>query len=208
MLEMPQQSPFTFADRVRLPFSFDTDQLRADLDRVLGGEWVDHLVRQNYEGDWDVLPLRFTAGATHPVMQIYADPTATSFEDGPLLGQTPYFRAVIARFECPVQSVRLMRLSPGSVIKEHFDHDLAAEWGAARIHIPITTNPQVEFLLNHRQIVMEPGSAWYLRLSDPHSVANRGTSDRVHLVIDCTANDWLIGQLRAAAADDSEQPMR
>ena len=208
MLETPQQSSFTLADRVRLPFTFEPDCLRADLDRVLDGEWVDHLVRQNYEGDWDVLPLRFTAGATHPVMQIYADPTATRFEDGPLLGQTPYFRAVIARFECPVQSVRLMRLGPGSVIKEHFDHDLAAEWGAARIHIPITTNPQVEFLLNRRQIVMEPGSAWYLRLSDPHSVANRGTSDRVHLVIDCTANDWLIGQLRAATANDSEKPLR
>ena len=204
MLDMPQQSPFTFADRVRLPFSFDADQLRADLDHVVGGEWVDHLVRQNYEGDWDVLPLRFTAGAIHPVMQIYADPTATRFEDGPLLDQMPYVRAVIAHFECPIQSVRLMRLSPGSVIKEHHDHDLAAEWGAARIHIPITTNPQVEFLLNQRRIVMEPGGAWYLRLSDPHSVANRGTSDRVHLVIDCIANDWLIGQLRAATANGSE----
>lgn len=208
MLETPQQSSFTLADRVRLPFTFEPDCLRADLDRVVGSEWVDHLVRQNYEGDWEVLPLRFTAGATHPVMQIYADPSATSFEDGPLLDQTPYVRTVIARFECPVQSVRLMRLSPGSVIKEHLDHDLAAEWGAARIHIPITTNPQVEFLLNHRQIVMEPGSAWYLRLSDPHSVANRGTSDRVHLVIDCTANDWLIGQLHAATAEGSEQPLR
>ena len=208
MLDMPQQSPFTFADRVRLPFSFDADQLRADLDRVVGGEWVDHLVRQTYEGDWDVLPLRFTAGATHPVMQIYADPTATRFEDGPLLGQTPYFRAVIARFECPVQSVRLMRLTAGSVIKEHRDHDLAAEWGTARIHIPIITNADVEFLVNRTPVTMEPGSAWYLRLSDPHSVANRGTSDRVHLVIDCTANDWLIGQLRAVAANDSEQPMR
>jgi hypothetical protein len=208
MLDTPQQSPFTFADRVRLPFSFDADRLRADLDRVTGSEWVDHLVRQNYEGEWDVLPLRFTAGATHPVMQIYADPTATRFEDGPLLDQTPYIREVIARFACPIQSVRLMRLSPGSVIKEHLDHDLAAEWGAARIHIPITTNPQVEFLLNHRQVVMEPGSAWYLRLSDAHSVANRGASDRVHLVIDCTANDWLIGQLRAGAAKRSEQPQQ
>jgi hypothetical protein len=204
MLDLPQQSPFTFADRVRLPFSFDADRLRADLERVVSSTWVDHLVRQNYEGDWDVLPLRFTAGATHPVMQIYADPTATRFEDGPLLDQMPYVRAVIAHFECPIQSVRLMRLSPGSVIKEHSDHDLAAEWGAARIHIPITTNPKVEFLLNQRRIVMEPGSAWYLRLSDAHSVANRGTSDRVHLVIDCIANDWLIGQLRAATANGSE----
>jgi hypothetical protein len=38
---------------------------------------------------------------------------------------------------------------------------------------------------------MAPGSAWYLRLSDPHRVANRGTSDRVHLVVDLAVNDWL-----------------
>jgi hypothetical protein len=43
------------------------------------------------------------------------------------------------------------------------------------------------------------GSAWYLRLSDLHSVANRRTTDRVHLVIDCSANDWLTEQLRAAS---------
>ena len=197
MLETPQQSPFTFADRVRLPCAFDVARLRADLDAVTGSDWVDHFVQQNYEGDWDVLPLRFPAGATHPVMQIYSDPAATAFEDGPLLDRTPYFREILAGFECPLRSARLMRLSPGSVIKEHADHDLAAEWGAARLHIPITTNAQVEFMLNRRRIVMEPGSAWYLRLSDIHSVANRGPSDRVHLVIDCIANDWLKAQLRA-----------
>ena len=201
MLDMPQQSPFSVADRVRLPFAFNADRLCADLDRVLDGEWVDHMVKQNYDGDWDVLPLRFAAGATHPVMQIYADPTATEFEDGPALHRTPYFREILAQFECPLQSVRLMRLTPGSVIKEHSDHDLAVECGAARIHIPITTNPQVDFLLNRHRIVMEPGSAWYLRLSDPHSVANRGASDRVHLVIDCIANDWLTEQLSAASAN-------
>lgn len=198
MLDMPQQSPFTVADRVCLPFSFDPRRLQADLDRLAASEWVDHLVRQNYEGDWSVLPLRFTAGATHPVMQIYADPMASSFEDGPLLADTPYFREVLAHFACPIQSVRLMRLRPGSVIKEHFDLDLAAEWGAARIHIPIATNADVDFQLNRRRIVMKAGSAWYLRLSDPHSVVNRGTSDRVHLVIDCTADAWLMDQLAAA----------
>jgi hypothetical protein len=40
---------------------------------------------------------------------------------------------------------------------------------------------------------MRAGEAWYLRLSDPHAVANRGTSDRVHLVLDLVADDWLLG---------------
>jgi hypothetical protein len=199
MLETSRQSPFTFADRVRLPFAFDGDRLRADLDIVVGETWVDHFVKQNYEGDWSVLPLRYAAGATHPILKAYSSPTATVFEDGPLFGRAPYFREVVARFECPVQAVRLMRLTPGSRIKEHKDHDLAAEWGAARVHIPITTNADVEFLLNREPVAMLPGSVWYLRLADPHSVYNGGMTDRVHLVIDCTANDWLVEILRGGA---------
>ena len=45
-------------------------------------------------------------GATHPVMMIYSDPSATEFEDGPLLGETPYIRALLSAFRCPLRSVR------------------------------------------------------------------------------------------------------
>lgn len=184
-------------DRVRLPLAFDADRLRDDLARV-DRDWIDHLVRQNYEGSWSVLPLRHAAGATHPVMMIYSDPTATEFVDGPLLEHTPYFREVLAQFRCPLHAVRLMRLTPGSVIKPHRDHDLAAEWGAARVHIPITTNPDVAFLLNGTPLTMALGEAWYLRLADEHAVANRGTTDRVHLVIDCIVDDWFATMLSSA----------
>lgn len=190
----------TLPDRIRLPLSFDGGRLQADL-AVIDAGWIDHLVTQNYEGSWTVLPLRHTAGATHPVMQIYADPTATEFVDGPLLARAPYLRQVLAAFECALLPVRLMRLTPGSRIKPHHDHDLAAEWGIARIHVPITTSRHVEFLLNDTPVAMEPGEAWYLRLADTHAVANRGTTDRVHLVIDCVVNDWLRDLLRAGAAE-------
>lgn len=200
LVHMLDVSPprMTIPDRVRLPLTFDSERLRADLDAV-DRDWIDHLVKQNYEGNWSVLPLRHTAGATHPVMMIYSDPTATEFVDGPLLAATPYFREVLAAFECPLTVVRLMRLTPGSVIKPHYDHDLAAEHGVARIHIPITTNPDVEFLLNGTPVKMAPGEAWYLRLMDTHSVANRGATDRVHLVIDALVDDWLSGALARGA---------
>ncbi len=192
--------PDSYADCIRLPLAFDADLLRADLDRLAGDAWIEHLVRQNYDGDWSVLPLRSVQGARHPVQMIYADPTATAFEDGPLLDRAPYLRRVLARFHCPLQTARLMRLTPGSTIKTHRDHDLAAEQGMARIHVPITTNPDVAFLLNGVAVTMTPGSAWYLRLSDPHSVANRGATDRVHLVIDCVVDAWLTEQLRTGTA--------
>jgi hypothetical protein len=186
-------------DRIRLPFSFDPDLLARDLQSLAAVEWIGHFVKQNYDGDWSVIPLRGKAGATHPVMMIYSDPTATEFEDTPMLESCPYFREVLDTFACPLRAVRLMRLTPGSRIKEHTDHELSIEEGTARFHIPVTTNGDVEFYLNRSRVILEAGSAWYLRLSDPHSVYNGGQSDRVHMVVDAVVNDWLGAILQTAA---------
>ncbi|WP_315837398.1 aspartyl/asparaginyl beta-hydroxylase domain-containing protein [Bradyrhizobium prioriisuperbiae] len=192
-------------DQVRLPFDFDADALRRDLESLSKGEWIDHFVPQNYEGEWSVIPLRAQAGATHPVMMIFSNPSATEFVDTPILDRCPCFREVLATFPCPLLAVRLMQLTPGSVIKEHSDYDLSFEDGVVRLHIPVITNSDVDFRLNGRRLAMTAGSCWYLRLSDPHSVANRGTSSRVHLVIDATVNDWIAGMLRQAACTAEQE---
>ena len=189
----------TFADRLRLPLSFDPDLLVRDLAALSSVDWIAHFVKQNYEGDWSVIPLRGVAGAKHPVQMIYSDPTATAFENTPMLADCPYYRTVLETFHCPLQAVRLMRLTPGSIIKEHSDYDLSFEQGSVRIHIPVITNDDVVFELNRHRVVLEAGSCWYLRLSDPHSVANRGDADRVHMVIDATVNDWVADVFTAAA---------
>lgn len=189
-----------FPDRARLPFTFDPDLLARDLHSLAAADWIAHYVAQNYDGDWSVIPLRGQAGARHPVMMIYAGTGVTAFEDTPFLDRCPYFREVLATFACPLQAVRLMRLTPGSHIKEHTDLELSVEEGTVRIHIPVTTNPSVEFYLNGSRVVLEAGSAWYLRLSDPHRVANHGDSDRVHMVIDATVNPWMKSMLETAAA--------
>jgi quercetin dioxygenase-like cupin family protein len=186
-------------DRIRLPFIFDPRMLERDLHNLAEYDWIRHFVAQNYEGDWSVIPLRAQAGTRHPVMMIYSNPTTKEFEDTPMLKACPYFREVLDRFKCPLQAVRLMRLTPGSVIKEHSDHDLSAERGTARIHVPVVTGPDVEFYLNGSRITLDAGSAWYLRLSDPHHVQNKSDHDRVHMVIDASVNEWLRGLLEAAA---------
>lgn len=195
----PIQPP-RLPDRLRLPFAFDPDLLQRDLNGLLSTtDWIAHFVKQNYEGDWSVIPLRAKAGATHPVMMIFSDPATKAFEDTPMLGRCPYVQEVLAVFQCPLLAVRLMQLAPGSVIKEHTDFDLDFDQGVVRIHIPIATNADVDFRLSRRRVVMDPGSSWYLRLSDPHSVANRGTTSRVHLVIDAVVNDWIAAILMEAA---------
>jgi hypothetical protein len=185
-------------DRLRLPFAFDPAPLVRDLEGLADDDWIAHFVTSNFEGQWTVIPLRGPAGARHPVQMIYSDPAAQAFEDTPLLGRVPAIRLVLEALRCPLQSVRLMRLAPGSRIKEHRDPDLGIEHGTVRLHVPITTNPAVVFRLNGVPVVMAPGSVWYLRLCDPHSVANMGDCDRVHLVVDAAANEWLTDILTQA----------
>jgi len=187
-------------DRVCLPFAFDPHGLQADLATFETTDWTRHFVPQNYEGKWDVLPLRAKRGAIHPIAMIYSDPVALDYVDTPYLDHAPHVRAVLARFDCTVLSTRLMRLTPGSTIKEHSDYDLDAALGRARIHVPVTTNDDVVFRLNGIRVDMAPGSMWYLRLADPHYVHNGGTTDRVHLVIDVVTNDWFAQQLGAGIA--------
>ena len=168
--------------------------------RFSSDAWRRHFIRQNYDGDWSILPLRAATGEKHPVRMMAPPPGCVAFADTPLMEGCPYIRDVLSAFHCPLRSVRLMRLTAGSVIKEHFDVDLSFEEGMVRLHIPVVTNEAVDFRLNGTRVVMEAGSCWYLRLSDPHSVANRGREDRVHLVVDAEANDWIAGVFEQAVA--------
>jgi hypothetical protein len=186
-------------DRIRLPMDFDPAPLAADLAAFGEADWTRHFVRDNYEGDWSAIPLRAAAGETHPVRMIGQHRFELDFVDTPYLGRAPTIAAVLAQFRCPLKSVRLMRLTPGSAIREHVDPDIDAAQGWARLHVPILTGSEVVFLLAGRRVEMAPGSVWYLRLAEPHAATNGGAEPRIHLVIDAVVNDWLLEMLRAGA---------
>ncbi|HUJ45811.1 MAG TPA: aspartyl/asparaginyl beta-hydroxylase domain-containing protein [Rhizomicrobium sp.] len=186
-------------DRVRLPISFDPELLARDLAEISGENWIDHFLTDRYSGNWDVIPLRGPAGVKHPILMIVTTSAMTEFENAPALAHCPYLDKVIRSFDAEVRGARLLRLSPGSTLKEHTDHEDTAKDGILRIHIPVVTNPDVVFLLNGTRIPMEAGSAWYLRLREPHSVTNAGSTDRVHLLVDLVMNDGLAAMLSRAA---------
>jgi hypothetical protein len=187
-----------FPDHLRLPLDFDPGALSRDLAAAASGGWIRHFVRETYDGEWDVIPLRAPRGARRPAAMVLVHPMTEHFEDTPVLADCPYFRHVLGCFLTTLRAVRLMRLAPGSVIKEHVDAFLDIEDGAVRLHVPVVTNSDVDFRLNGKRLEMAPGSAWYMGVGNPHSVANRGSSDRVHLVIDAMLNAWLVDLLEAA----------
>ena len=183
---------------LKLPLQFDAALLQEDLNRILATEFVPHFNTRYYEGDWSVVPFRSVGGRAN---HIYPDPTAkNAFADTPLLERCPNIRNALAAFQCPQQSARFLRLKAGSSIKEHRDHKLSYEDGEIRVHIPVATNPEVEFVLNGVRVRMLEGECWYHNFNLFHHIANRGATDRVHLVIDCVVNDWLRELLLSTAA--------
>lgn len=194
-----------FPDRLRLGLGFDPARLSQDLSNAVGWGWRAHFNRADYDGEWDVIALRAPDDARHPAQMICPNPMARAYIDTPVLERCPYFRDVLAAFACPLRSARLMRLAPGAVIKEHTDDFLDIEDGAVRLHVPVVTNDAVDFRLNRIRVAMAPGTVWYLRLSDPHSIANRGASDRVHLLIDVLLDKWLVELLDEAEKRGCEQ---
>lgn len=182
-------------DRVQLSIPVDLEHMLADLSMLEARSWTPHFVPAHFEGDWSVLPLRAPKGAVHPILQISSNPSTTAWVPTDYLRAATGIEAFLASLPCPIGTVRLMHLAAGSEIHAHRDDDLNAAWGMARLHIPLTTNDAVEFRLNGTALAMQAGECWYLRLSDVHSVANRGTTGRTHLVIDAFVDDWLEAQL-------------
>jgi hypothetical protein len=186
----------------KLHFNFDSEALRSDLDRISPDEWVKHFNQDYFEGEWSGVALRSTSGDSS---QLYSRAsTEFSFADTPVLQRCPYVREILTKFQCPLQSVRFLKLAAGSRIREHRDYELGFEAGQLRLHIPITTNPEVQFFLDAHPLDLKAGECWYLDFSLPHWIENRGATDRVHLVIDCELNEWLRGLLPADESIERE----
>ena len=174
----------------QLPLTFDAARLQADVARIPAGEWIPHFNSRYHEGGWSGVALRAIAGTKG---RLYSDPGAAqdAYADTPLLARCPGVREALAAFQCPLRSVRLLKISAGSGIREHTDYNLGYEDGEIRLHVPITTNPGVAFYLDGRRLVMSAGECWYLNFNLPHRVHNGGATDRIHLVIDCAVDEWV-----------------
>jgi hypothetical protein len=173
---------------LKLPLEFNAGRLQEDLKNFGPADWIPHFNIHYYEGDWSGIALR---APDNDRADLFPDPDAPSFINTAALDKCPSVRVVLETFECDTQSVRFLRLKPGSKIRLHRDYELSLEDGIARVHIPVRTSKEVEFYLDGERIEMLEGEAWYLNFNLYHSVENHGRDDRVHLVIDCVVNDWF-----------------
>lgn len=178
-----QEIPFC-----KLHLAFDENKLLHDLNVCLKEEWNLHLNHYDYNGQWKVIALRSPTGSE---IDQGANSPSGAYHYTPLFQKTPYFQEVVGQFKNELESVRLLNLKAGSQIRLHDDVSLSYASGSIRLHIPIQTNPGVDFKIGGEKVVMLPGECWYGNFEIPHEVRNDGSTDRIHLVMDMKVDEWI-----------------
>ena len=82
------------------------------------------------------------------------------------------------------------KLLAGGIIKPHVDAHPSFRHGH-RIHLPITTNPRVRFMIDGRPYQMEVGQAYEINNQKRHSVMNKGDEDRITFIFDYVPPDHI-----------------
>lgn len=201
LAELPPQGLWVQgAQTARLPWRFDTTAALAEVNALPASLWRTHFNEGRHDGGWQALALRSAPEA--PIDVVPVDVAASCYADTPALDQCPTLRAMLDTMALPWKSVRLMQLLPGCEIKEHTDADLCVGRGEARLHVPLQTGERVFFHVDGERIPLRAGECWYVDVSRPHRVRNRGTLSRVHLVADTSVDMRLVDALRASDCGD------
>ena len=75
------------------------------------------------------------------------------------------------------------KLKAGKTITPHTDSHISFHCGH-RIHVPITTNNKVRFMIEGRPHRLEVGNAYEINNQKRHGVINSGSEDRITFIFD------------------------
>ncbi len=165
--------------------AIDTTALR---DAILGQEdaaWhEDEYRQQSYDvhDQTQSIVLVFTDGSNWPNSDVRKEPGWDRLADVAV----PVMHEIIEKhYPAGGTIIRAMaaKLVAGGKIKPHHDSHRSFHCGH-RIHVPITTNPRVRFMIDGRPYQFQVGQAYELNNQKQHSVMNKGTEDRITFIFD------------------------
>jgi hypothetical protein len=172
---------------VKLPIRFSAERLAAEVRALPPSAWMPH--PQGFVGN-EAVPLVSPNGEM------------TNAFDGPMaatapLRACPYIMEIMREIGAVWGRSRLMSLAAGADVPAHVD--LSYYWRThVRLHIPIITNPAVEFICDDQTVHMKAGECWIPDTFRRHSVRNGGSEQRIHLVLDTVGGERLWELIKAA----------
>jgi Aspartyl/Asparaginyl beta-hydroxylase len=105
----------------------------------------------------------------------------------------PLMNDILSRLYPPGGTViRAMaaKLLAGGKITPHTDRHPSFHHGH-RIHVPITTNPRVRFMIDGKPFQFKVGEAYEINNQKTHSVMNKGAEDRITFIFDYVPPDHV-----------------
>lgn len=146
-------------------------------------EWNAQQYRQNaYEVHKQTESLLMLFCDGWPELKVTKEPAWDRLKDSAV----PLMREIIKQHYPEGGSViRAMaaKLNAGGVISPHWDsHESFIH--SHRIHIPVTTNAGVRFMINGRPYRFQVGNAYEINNQKHHSVINSGSEDRITFIFD------------------------
>jgi hypothetical protein len=183
---------------LKLPRQYCAETLAAEVAALPRSAWIAHPGK--LAGN-DAVPLITPGGA---ITNGFTGPMAPTEH----LLSCPYIMEIMADLGAVWGRSRLMGLAPASDVPEHVD--VGYYWRThVRLHIPIITNPKVEFTCDGRTVHMKAGECWAFDSFCLHNVRNLGTEKRVHLVLDTVGGDKLWDMMvETRRAEGQELPLQ
>lgn len=83
-----------------------------------------------------------------------------------------------------------IKLAPKSEILKHTDGGALLHY-SRRVHIPLTTHPDITFTVMSDTTHMEVGSWYEINNQMPHAVNNPSDVERIHIIIDILPDEML-----------------
>lgn len=180
---------------LRLPIKFDADALAKEASSLPRSAWVAH--PNAFPGN-NAVRLITTGGMPTDALGGSMGPTE-------YLRACPYIMELMSELGCTWGRSRFMGLAPGAEVPAHVDSHYY--WRThIRIHVPVITNPGVEFTCGGETVHMTAGECWVFDSFKRHEVHNRGDAHRVHLVIDTVGGGKLWDFIEQAENETPPEP--
>lgn len=174
---------------IQVPFrqlgEIDSSALR---DAILAQEesaWREDEYRQStyrVHHNTESIVLLFTDGSDWPDPEIRQGPGWERLHEAAV----PVMDEILARhYPKGGTIIRAMaaKLLAGGNVSPHVDVHPSFHCGH-RIHVPITTNPRVRFMIDGRPYQFQVGQVYELNNQMKHSVMNKGSDDRITFIFD------------------------
>jgi len=182
----------------RLPVRFDDARLTAEIAALPADAWTPH--PNGFPGNDAV---RLVTPEGNDTDRLFGPMAPTEH-----LQRCPYIMEIMAELGAVWGRSRLMGLGPGAAVPAHID--INYYWRThVRIHVPVITNPGVEFTVDGETRHLAAGDCWALDTFRSHTVVNRGSERRVHLVLDTVGGERLWDLIRAGetGVDPNKVPL-